>query len=461
MTGGWDATAAIALGSNLGDRAVHLERAVAALRKLPRSRVLAVSSWFETDPVGGPAGQGRYLNAAVLLGTMLEPRELLERLLVIEAGAGRVRVPGVQAGPRTLDLDLIVHGDRVVAEPGLEVPHPRALERAFVLEPLAQIAPDLVFPRSGLTVSQALERLRAQPAVDTRATLALDTPAEARAWCAARRRAGRTIGFVPTMGALHEGHLELVRRAARETDAAVVSVFVNPLQFGDKADFERYRRDFAGDVALLSSAGCAMAFTGTLAQFFPTELSPDGELPRAHLVDPGPAALGLEGEFRPGHFAGVATIVARLFDVVGPTTAFFGEKDFQQTLVVRDLARRRGGPPIVVCPTSREASGLARSSRNERLSAEQRAQAVAIVRALRAARERWRAGERRPGLLADALRAVLAETPLQVEYAAVRDPERWTAAEPAAPLSRAQALIAARLGGVRLIDNMRLDGDGP
>lgn len=461
MTGGGDATAAVALGSNLGDRALHLDRAVQALRALPRTRVLAVSRWFETDPVGGPAGQDRYLNGAVLLETGLCPRELLDQLLSIEAGAGRVRIAGVQAVPRTLDLDLILHGDHVVAEPGLELPHPRAQERAFVLEPLAEIAPDLVFPRSGSTVRQALERLREGRRAVRGATLVFDTPAEARAWCAVERRAGRTIGFVPTMGALHAGHLELVERAAREADAAVVSVFVNPLQFGDKSDFERYRRDFAGDVALLRSAGCAMAFTGTLAQFFPDELTRDGELPREHLVDPGPAALGLEGEFRPGHFAGVATIVERLFDVVAPTTAYFGEKDFQQTLVVRDLARRRGGPPIVVCPTSREASGLARSSRNERLSEVQRAQAVAIVRALRTARAQWRAGERRAAPLSDAMRAVLAEARLEVEYAAVRDPERWSAGKPTAPLQRAQALVAARLGGVRLIDNLRLDGDGP
>jgi pantoate--beta-alanine ligase len=452
--------AAIAIGSNLGDRAAHVERALAELRALPRTSVRAVSSWIETAPVGGPRGQGPYWNGAAIVETDLGARELLEALLAIESRAGRVRVPGERDGPRTLDLDLVVHGDLVLDEPGLTLPHPRAEERAYVLEPLAEIAPDLLFPRSGRNVLEALAALRASGGgrrAAPRAIASLATPAEATAWCAKERARGRRIGFVPTMGALHEGHLELVRRAARENDAAVVSVFVNPLQFGEKADFERYPRHFAADVELLEGAHCAMAFTGTLAGFFPGALAPDGSLPDAHLVDPGPCALGLEGAFRPGHFAGVATIVDRLFEVVGPHVVYFGEKDFQQSLVVRDLARRRGGPPIVVCATSREPSGLARSSRNERLSPSERAQAAVIHRALITARAAWRDGVRRATELSRAMGDVLAASPLRVEYASVRDPDAWTADDPFGPLERAQALVAARLGSVRLIDTLRLD----
>ncbi len=465
--------AAIAIGSNLGDRAAHVERALAELRALPGTHVLAVSPWIETAPVGGPRGQGPYWNGAALVDTALGPRELLEHLLAIEARAGRVRVAGERDGPRTLDLDLVVHGDAELDEPGLTLPHPRAEERAFVLEPLAEIAPDLRFPRSGRTVLEALAALRASSGVrrpPARAITSLATPTEAAAWCAAERARGARIGFVPTMGALHEGHLELVRRAARENDAAVVSVFVNPLQFDDARDFDRYPRHFAGDVELLDTARCAMAFTGTLAGFFPGELGAKGSLPPSRLVDPGPCALGLEGTFRAGHFAGVATIVDRLFEVVRPHVAYFGEKDFQQTLVVRDLARRRGAPPIVVCATSREPSGLARSSRNERLTPADRAGAAVIHRALQAAREAWQRGERRPSELGAVLRGVLEgsvresgvpeSNALHVEYATVRDPEAWTEAEPVAPLDRAQALVAARIGGVRLIDNLRLDGVG-
>lgn len=449
------ASAAIAVGSNLGDRAAHVAGAVAAIGRLPGTRVLAASSWRETAPVGGPSGQGAYLNGALLVETDLAPRALLDALLAIEAAHGRVREAGVRDGPRTLDLDLVAHGGAVVDEPGFVLPHPRAAERAFVLEPLAEIAPDLVITRSGRNVLEALAALRGT-AANPRAIVALDTPAQARAWCAARRAEGARVGFVPTMGALHDGHLELVRRAARENDVAVVSVFVNPLQFDEKSDFERYPRDFAGDTRLLERASCAMAFTGTLAGFFPGELDAHGALPATKLLDPGPTALGLEGAFRHGHFAGVATIVDRLFDVVAPHVAYFGEKDYQQTLVVRDLARRRGSPPIVVCPTSREPSGLARSSRNERLTADERREAAAIHCALVAARATWARGERRASELAAVLRAALEPTPLRVEYATVRDPDRWTADEPTEPLARGRALIAARLGAVRLIDNLDL-----
>lgn len=281
----------------------------------------------------------------------------------------------------------------------------------------------------------------------------LQTPADARRWCAGRTH----LGFVPTMGALHEGHLELVRRAVRENDAACASVFVNPLQFGDAQDFERYRRDFAGDARLLDSAGCAMVFTGTLAGFFPGELRADGSLPSEALLDPGPAARGLEGEHRPGHFAGVATIVARLFDVVRPEHAYFGAKDFQQTLVVKDLARSIGAPQIVVCPTSREPSGLARSSRNERLSSAGRERATALVRALRAAREGWQKGVSGAAALRTCMYESLERDGVEIDYADVRDPEAWTPTEPVGSLERAIALVAARVEGVRLIDNLRLD----
>jgi len=292
----------------------------------------------------------------------------------------------------------------------------------------------------------------------------LPDPASAGRWCEERRRRGQRLGFVPTMGALHDGHLALVRRALSENDAVCVSVFVNPLQFDEASDLARYPRDFEGDAELLDGAGCDMVFTGTLEQFFP-EL-PDlnglaGTDARARAlagVDPGPGAEGLEGERRPGHFDGVAAIVARLFAVVAPDVAYFGEKDFQQTLVVRHLARAAGGPRIAVCPTEREPSGLARSSRNARLDDAARARATCLSRGLFAAREAWRAGERDPRELRATLAQELEAGGVEVEYAEVRDPERWTAGAPDAPLERAQGLVAARVGAVRLIDSLRLDG---
>jgi pantoate--beta-alanine ligase len=286
-------------------------------------------------------------------------------------------------------------------------------------------------------------------------------PASASTWCARERAAGRTLGFVPTMGALHEGHLGLVRRAARENGRACVSIFVNPLQFDDPRDYARYPRDFEADRRLLEGAGAAMVFSGTPAQFFPEAGARAADLAGLARRDPGPAARGLEGEHRPGHFAGVATIVARLFELVQPARAYFGEKDFQQALVVRDLARELGYPEIVVCPTSRDADGLARSSRNALLPGEARGTALALSRALFAAREAWRRGERDARRLRAILRQALDVPGLELEYAEIRDEARFEAEPAGGPLERPRALIAARVGGVRLIDNLSLsDGAG-
>lgn len=450
-------TAAIALGSNLGDREKFLRGALVALEKAEGVTVLRRSRWHETEPVGGPEDQGPFLNGAALLETRLGARELLELLHSIEAKYGRERE--VQDGPRTLDLDLLWFGDSRSDDPELTLPHPRMEERAFVLAPLEEVAPEHVLPGCGKTVAERLAELLAASSPG-RTTVRLDSPQRAREWCEKVRAGGATLGFVPTMGALHEGHLELVRRAARENDLVVVSVFVNPLQFDDPADLERYPRDFDGDARLLEDAGCAMVFTGTLRGFFPDELGEGDDLDEAHLLDPGPAAEGLEGEHRPGHFRGVATIVDRLFDTVQADRAYFGLKDFQQVLVVSDLARRRGGPTIVPCETVREPSGLARSSRNLLLAPEWVLEAHALHRALVAAREAWEGGEREASALSAVLEGVLEGTRLEVEYAEVRDPDAWTAARPRGKLERAVALVAARAGRVRLIDNLTLSG-GP
>lgn len=282
----------------------------------------------------------------------------------------------------------------------------------------------------------------------------------AQAWCRALRARGESLGFVATMGFLHEGHLALVEQAAKDNDHVCVSIFVNPLQFDDPADLERYPRNMEGDASMLEGAGCAMVFGGTLEGFFPGQLDERGELLPEHLVDPGSCALGLEGEYRRGHFVGVATIVQRLFEVVEPTRAYFGAKDYQQCLVVSEVGRRRGGPEVIISPTVREASGLALSSRNARLAAAGREQGLFISRALFAAKELWQQGERNAGILARRMQAVLEESELEVEYAAVRNPEHWSPEEPQAALSQAVALIAAKAQGqngrVRLIDNMQL-----
>ncbi len=285
--------------------------------------------------------------------------------------------------------------------------------------------------------------------------LRLPDPESARLWCIEQRAASHTLGFVPTMGGLHPGHLALVRRALAENDRCCVSIFVNPLQFNDPKDLASYPRDFEKDAHMLEEAGCDMIFTGTLGQFFPEIKNPEQIVNR----DPGPGAEGVEGAARPGHFAGVATICERLFKTVGPCRAYFGEKDFQQTLVVKDLARALGYPEIVVCPTAREPSGLAYSSRNALLTAAERDQASCLSRALFAARTAWRRGQRH----ADKLRALMLQeltgAGVRIEYAELRDPQAWTRDSPTGTMQRAQALVAARVGKVRLIDNLRLDAD--
>lgn len=281
----------------------------------------------------------------------------------------------------------------------------------------------------------------------------LPDPASAQTWCHKRRTTGHSIGFVPTMGALHEGHLSLVRRAVLENDVTCASIFVNPLQFNDAADLARYPRDFDDDTQQLENAGCDMVFTGTLEQFFPDIDDPHDIDQR----DPGPAAQGLEGAGRPGHFAGVATICEKLFIVVGSARAYFGEKDFQQTLVVKHIARQIGYPEIVVCPTAREVSGLAYSSRNVLLTDSERERAACISRALFSARDAWQRGQREADKLRRAMLHELDVEGVELEYAELRDPHNWRPEAPTGNLVRAQALVAARIGRARLIDNLRLD----
>lgn len=283
--------------------------------------------------------------------------------------------------------------------------------------------------------------------------LHLDSPTEAARWCSAQRDHGRTIGFVPTMGALHSGHLSLVTRACNENTACCASIFINPLQFEDAEDYDAYPRDTESDLALLNSHGCDMVFMGSLHQFFP-EISDINEI---KTLSAGPHGSGLEGQFRPGHLDGVTTIVERLFRTVGAARVYFGEKDFQQTLVVSDLARGMGYPEVVVCPTVREDSGLALSSRNVLLSTDEKTRAQRIYPALLAARDAWSSGERDPGRLSAIMMECLSLDGLVVEYAEVRDPGHWISEPQATPLEHAQALIAVRVGSVRLIDNLRLD----
>jgi pantoate--beta-alanine ligase len=271
----------------------------------------------------------------------------------------------------------------------------------------------------------------------------LRTVADVRAW---RSAAGR-VGFVPTMGALHAGHMSLVQRAVRETEAAIASIFVNPTQFGPNEDFAAYPRREADDIALLEQHGCAAAFVPPVAEIYPP-----GDATR---VTPGPIAAPLEGAARPGHFIGVATVVAKLLAIVRPDIAFFGQKDFQQLRVLQTIARDlRLGADIVGCAIVREPDGLAMSSRNAYLTPDQRRDAVGLSRALFAARELWERGERDPRVLRERVEKLARSDNVALEYVSVADP--LTLAELDAPTEAAVISLAARVGKARLIDNVLL-----
>jgi pantoate--beta-alanine ligase len=259
------------------------------------------------------------------------------------------------------------------------------------------------------------------------------------------RRAGRTVGFVPTMGALHEGHQTLFRRAAAECDLAVASLFVNPTQFNDPEDLAAYPRDPEGDSRAAREAG-----TGLLWMPSVHDLYPEGHATRVEVQ--GGITAGLCGATRPGHFAGVATVVTILLQAVQPDRAYFGQKDWQQLAVIRRLAQDLLLPgEIVGVPTVRDPDGLAMSSRNRRLTRGGRNHALAIPRALEATARAWDDGERSPDVLALALRAALQAPGLTVDYVEVVDP--WTLLPPDPGAEALLALVAAWVDGVRLIDN--------
>ena len=264
--------------------------------------------------------------------------------------------------------------------------------------------------------------------------------------------APRPVGLVPTMGWLHEGHRALMGRARADNATVVVSIFVNPRQFNVASDYSRYPRNEARDLAMCEAEGVDLVFAPEVEEIYPPGF--------ATTVSVGAVALPLEGAARPGHFDGVATVVAILFDLVGAERAYFGQKDAQQVMVIGQMARDLAiGTEVVTCPTIREADGLALSSRNVHLSPDERAAAPVLRRALVAAREAWSAGERSGDALRARMREVLAGEPLaDPEYVSVAD--GLTLSELATVGGPALASLAVRFGTTRLIDNEILDPTG-
>ena len=275
------------------------------------------------------------------------------------------------------------------------------------------------------------------------------TIAELNDTLAPRWRTGAAIGLVPTMGALHEGHLSHVRRARARDEVVVASVFVNPTQFGPSEDLTRYPRTPERDAALLQVEGVDVLFMPSAEEIYPPGFATRVEVGRIGAV--------LEGARRPGHFAGVATVVLKLFQLVRPTRAYFGQKDAQQLAVIRQMVRDLNLPvEIVAGPTIREPDGLAMSSRNAYLSPAERRAATVLCCALTAARERYNAGERDAEALRHVMHKIVSEEPLaRLHYAEVVGAD--TMEPPAMAEAGALLVIAAQIGTTRLIDNMALD----
>lgn len=261
---------------------------------------------------------------------------------------------------------------------------------------------------------------------------------------------GRSIGFVPTMGALHEGHLSLVRVCKQENDITVVSIFVNPLQFGPSEDYNQYPRDIEGDMEKLKREGVDVLFLPDKEHVYPEGFSTTIEV--SGLSDK------LCGAFRPGHFRGVATVVAKLFNIVNPSRAYFGQKDYQQTLIIKRLVRDLDmNIDIVVCPTVREEDGLAMSSRNLYLSEKERNAATVLYRALRSGYEAIKSGIIKTEKIKEIMYKVVNSEPLvsEIQYLSVYDPEDLEEID----IISKTALIAGaiKIGNTRLIDNIRVE----
>jgi pantoate--beta-alanine ligase len=278
----------------------------------------------------------------------------------------------------------------------------------------------------------------------------VETAARCRALLDAARASGRTVGLVPTMGALHAGHVSLLTRARAECDVVAVSIFVNPLQFGDPDDIAHYPRTLPRDLDVCAEAGVDVVFAPPVHEMYPTWPAAP-----ATTVTVRGVSDGWEGASRPGHFDGVATVVSKLFSIAGPCRAYFGEKDFQQLAVVRRMAADLVLPVEVVgCPTVRELDGLALSSRNVRLSPAERRAATVLSRALSAAQAAVEGGLRSGAAVAQVMRDAVAREPLvRLDYAAAVDAASLAEVDELADPPSVHLLIAAAVGPVRLLDN--------
>jgi pantoate--beta-alanine ligase len=281
--------------------------------------------------------------------------------------------------------------------------------------------------------------------------LVLSTKAEFREHLENVRALGRTVGLVPTMGALHEGHLSLLRAAAADCDVVALTIFVNPLQFGAGEDLSAYPRPLDRDLELAEEAGADVVFTPSTDEMYSE--------PTLSTVHVDQLTLGMEGASRPTHFDGVTTVVTKLFNVAGPSRAYFGEKDFQQLAVVRRMAADLDQPVTVIgCPIVREADGLAMSSRNIYLSSSEREAATVISRALRAGAAMISAGESDPAVIEAHMASIIEAEPLaELDYTVVVEPDSLRMPAELISGTNVRLLMVAKVGSPRLLDNLGVD----
>ena len=440
----------LGLGSNMGDRLANIRKAVSLL-STNRVTVIKHSSVIETDPVGGPP-QPKFLNAVVKIKTSLTPEELLHLAKSIEDKLGRK--PSKKNYPRPIDIDILLYNNISIKSPTLTIPHPRMQKRDFVMRPLLEIEPDILKKRSsGLgtqtskTVNVNIPRNKSRETKHAEIMKIISSINRLRSEIALARKEEKSIGFIPTMGALHEGHLSLIRQCRKENDLVVVSIFVNPIQFGPKEDYAAYPRNKKKDSTLAYKAGCDILFYPNVHQLIPSGFNTHVEVPKL--------SKHLCGERRPGHFKGVATIVAKLFNIVMPDKAYFGQKDFQQLAVIRKMVSDLNFPvSIKSIKTVREDDGLAMSSRNVYLSPKERLESPVIYQALLEAKKTALAGNLDASQIKELIRRRINDTSGRIDYIECVDEKNLS---PIKKMSgRCVIAVAVFFGKTRLIDNIVL-----
>lgn len=409
----------------MGERQKNIKLALSLLAKGNEVKIEKSSMLYETEPQDCPPGSPRFLNSAVKIKTNLSPQELFRKIKDIETEIGRPAVRK-RCFPRPIDLDILFYGNKKVNSPYLKIPHPRLRMRDFVLRPLKEVAPEIVKSLSKET--KIITDISVMREIINR-----------------EKSRNKKIGFVPTMGCLHEGHLSLIRQAKKDCDISVVSIFVNPIQFAPKEDYKKYPRDLEIDSILAKSAGCDLLFYPEPQKMYPSDY--------LTYVNVEKISEGLCGEFRPGHFKGVATVVEKLFNIIQPDIAYFGQKDYQQALIIKRMVKDLNMPlRIKVMPIVRAADGLALSSRNVYLNTQKREDALILYTALQKAKEMILKGEKDSQKVIAKIKEDISKIKsARIDYIAFVDAETL---EPAIKINgRILAALAVWIGKTRLIDN--------